>query len=182
MDAACVRLLETTDWVAPPLDELPTGIELYQRYLRPLADLPALREKIHTGARVKAISRRNIDKIKDAGRESAAFELQVSNDDGSEALIESWAVIDASGTWHNPNPLGANGLSALGEARLQQRISYGIPDIKLGERERFADKRVQVVGSGHSAINAMLDLVRLKAERPTTSIVWAMRGTNLQKV
>ena len=182
MDAACVRLLEATEWVAPPLDKLPTGTELYRRYLRPLAELPALREKVHTGARVKAISRRNIDKMKDAGRESAAFQLQVSYDDGSEALIEAWAVIDASGTWHNPNPLGANGLSALGEARLQQRISYGIPDIKLGERERFADKRVLVVGSGHSAINALLDLVRLKAKRPNTLIVWAMRSANLQKV
>ncbi len=110
---------------------------------------------------MKAISRRKIDKIKDAGRESAAFELQVSNDDGREALIEAWAVIDTSGTWHNPNPLGASGLSALGEARLQQRISYCIPDIKLGERVRFADKRVLVVGSGHSAINALLDLVLL---------------------
>ena len=58
MDAACIRLLETTDWVAPPLDELPTGTELYQRYLRPLAELPALRLKIRTSARVKAISRR----------------------------------------------------------------------------------------------------------------------------
>jgi len=39
-----------------------------------------------------------------------------------------------------------------------------------------------VVGSGHSAINALLELAQLKANYPDTQITWAMRGTNLKRV
>ena len=52
MDAASLRLLEATGWSAPAADELPTGAELYQRYLRPLAEMPALRAIIRTEASV----------------------------------------------------------------------------------------------------------------------------------
>ena len=49
VDAASVRLLEGSGWEMPPADELPTGAELVARYLRPLAELPAMREVINTG-------------------------------------------------------------------------------------------------------------------------------------
>src|SRR5690606_22467100 len=119
-------------------------------------------EHIHLNARVMAVSRRNIDKMKDAGREAAPFILQVVYGDGREALIEASAVIDASGTWHKPNPLGSGGLSAVGEKSQAQHIFYGIPDVLSSHRERYANKRVLVVGSGHSAINALLELAELK--------------------
>ena len=86
------------------------------------------------------------------------------------------AVIDASGTWTRPNPLGAGGLPAVGERALADRIAYGIPDVLGRERERYAGKRVLVVGSGHSAFNAILDLVALRDSEPATEIVWAIRG------
>src|SRR5690606_27236784 len=117
-------------------------------------------------------SRRNIDKLKDAGREDAPFVLQVVYSDGSEALIEARAVIDASGTWHNPNPLGSGGLPAVGEKRQTDYIFYGIPDVLGGHRERYANQRVIVVGSGHSAINALLELAELKNTAPDTTIYW----------
>jgi hypothetical protein len=41
---------------------------------------------------------------------------------------------------------------------------------------------VLVVGSGHSAFNAVLDLLALKQEVPDTKIVWVMRRTRLDKV
>ena len=44
------------------------------------------------------------------------------------------------------------------------------------ERGRYAGKRVLVVGSGHSAFNAILDLVALRDSVPATEIVWAIRG------
>ena len=182
VDAACVRLLEQTDWVMPPAADLPTGAELYQQYLQPLADLPEMRAVIRTGTRVTAVSRRHRDKLKDAGRESAPFLLRVSADDGTEELIEARAVIDASGTWHRQNPLGADGLPALGELDLRDHIYYGIPDLRGKDRARFARKRVMVVGSGHSAINALLDLLDLRADYPATEIIWVMRGGNLHKV
>ncbi len=182
MDAASLRLLEATGWSAPAADELPTGAELYQRYLRPLAEMPALRAIIRTEASVVSVSRKHRDKMKDSSREDAPFQLQVAYRDGREVAFEARAVIDASGAWHNPNPLGANGLPALGEVKLRERMHYGIPDVMNTQRERFAGKRIMVVGSGHSAINATLDLMRLAAEEPGTSVLWAMRSNNLQRV
>ena len=43
-------------------------------------------------------------------------------------------------------------------------------------RDRYAAKRVLVVGSGHSAFNVILDLVALRESVPATEIVWAIRG------
>ena len=182
VDSASVRLLERAGWAMPPTDELPTGAELVERYLRPLAAIPAMRNAIRTGARVVRISRRNHDKVKDSGREAAPFQLHVVSQCGHEELIEARAVIDASGTWHKPNPLGANGMPAIGEASLRGRLVYGIPDVLGSERRRFASKRVMVVGSGHSAINTVLDLIALKDDMPRTEVMWAMRGDNLRKV
>jgi hypothetical protein len=84
-------------------------------------------------------------------------------------------VIDASGTWESPNPLGANGVPAIGERGLRDRIYYGVPDAAGTHRERYAGKRVLVVGSGHSAFNALNDLVALKHDEPSTEIFWAIR-------
>ena len=182
LDAACTRLLEGAGWQMPPLDDLPTGGELYKRYLRPLADLPAMRAIIRTGTKVIAVSRREHDKLKDRGREAAPFQLHILSADGGESLIEARAVIDATGSWRQPNPLGANGLPAIGETALRERIVYGIPDVKGRERERFAGRRSIVVGSGHSAINVLLDLISLRAEHPRTEVIWVMRGSNMQQV
>jgi thioredoxin reductase len=182
VDSASVRLLEAHGWQMPPLKDLPTGRDLVERYLLPLSELPEMREYIHLDARVIAISRQNIDKMKDDGREDAPFVLHVVYSDGNEALIEARAVIDASGTWHKPNPLGSGGLPAIGEKRHAQHIFYGIPDVLASQREQYANKRVIVVGSGHSAINALLELAELKKTAPETTIYWAMRGTNLSRV
>jgi hypothetical protein len=85
------------------------------------------------------------------------------------------AVIDASGTYQTPNPLGAHGLPALGEQQLSQHIFYGIPDVLGAHRARYAGRRVLVVGSGHSAFNALLDLSHLCEQDPSTRLLWAIR-------
>jgi len=38
---------------------------------------------------------------------------------------KSRCIIDASGTWHSPNPAGANGLNAIGERQAAQRLRTG---------------------------------------------------------
>jgi hypothetical protein len=97
-------------------------------------------------------------------------------------VIEARAVIDASGTWHQPNPAGSGGVAAPGERELGDRIAYGIPDVNGRDRERYAGKRVLVVGSGHSAFNVILDLLSLSETAPGTDIVWVMRKENLDTV
>jgi hypothetical protein len=92
------------------------------------------------------------------------------------------AVVDASGTWATPNPLGASGLPAVGEAEFADRIAYGIPDIRGGDRHLYAMRKTLVVGSGHSAANALLDLAQIAETEPRTSFLWATRSADLARI
>ena len=91
-------------------------------------------------------------------------------------------MIDASGTWATPNPLGTAGIPADGESAFADRIAYGIPDVLGRNRASYAGRTVLVVGAGHSAAHVLLDLARLAEDEPGTSIVWATRRTNLMRV
>jgi hypothetical protein len=82
----------------------------------------------------------------------------------------------------NPNPAGAGGHPVGGEGDLADVMSYGIPDVSGTARARFAGKRVVVVGSGHSAFNVILDLLKLNHAEATTEIVWVMRRDNLESL
>ncbi len=175
IDPAAGRLLAATDWVAPDPDAYPTGQELIADYLAPLAATPALHPHIHLGARVTAVARQGFDKMKTTGREAAPFVLHVAIANGEEETLLARAVIDASGTWETPNPLGANGLPAPGERAAAARIHYGIPDVRGAARADYSGKRVLVVGSGHSAFNAILDLATLIEETGSGTLIWAVR-------
>jgi thioredoxin reductase len=175
IDKAAARLLEPTGWQMPDPETYPTGREVAERYLAPLAALPQIAPHVRLGARVRAVTRAGVDKMKNAGREQAPFELHVAYADGSEDLVRAQAVIDASGTYHTPNPLGASGLPAPGERACAANIVYGIPDVLDAQRERYAGKRVLVAGSGHSAFNAVLDLANLAEDVPGTEITWVVR-------
>src|SRR5262249_4689962 len=105
----------------------------------------------------------------------------VTSSEGSRRDLAR-AVIDASGTWTTPNPLGASGLPALGEEELRDRIAYGIPDVLSRHRSLYAGRSTLVVGSGHSAANALLDLARLSKTDPSTSLLWATRSTDLARI
>jgi glycine/D-amino acid oxidase-like deaminating enzyme len=171
VDPAARRLLEPTGWTAPDPDEHATGAELREHYLLPLAE--QLSGDIRTGSRVVAVTRRFTDKMKDSGRESAPFELVVETAAGRERLLAR-AVIDASGSLAEHNPLGSAGIAAVGESEHADRITYGLPDV-LAQAERFGDRTVLVVGAGHSAMNVLQDLVALRHAHPQTRIIWAVR-------
>jgi thioredoxin reductase len=182
VDKAAVALLEAHGWQQPDPDTLPTGQELIDHYLLPLSQTPELCNQIHLNARVVAMSRRRVDKMKDAGRIDAPFVLQVENNGDSHHNEERFlvrAVIDASGTWATPNPIGADGLLAPGEAANADHIVYGIPDVLRKERLRYMGKRIAVVGGGHSAINAILELAELQDANPATHITWILRKGNV---
>lgn len=182
VDSEATKLLHAAGWTDPEPEALPTGHDLVDRYLQPLAELPTIRPHLRLGMRVVAVARQGFDKMKTPGRDDAPFVLTVQTADGAEEQIVARAVIDASGTYDTPNPLGANGLPALGEPELADHVFYGIPDVLGRERARYVGKRVLVVGSGHSAFNALLDLAQLAADAPGTSIVWAVRRDTLGQV
>ncbi len=168
-------MLEATGWTMPDEEALPTGGELVARLLEPLAALPSIAPHIRLGHEVLAVTRRGHDKLKTTGRHTAPFELVVRTPTGRVERMLARAVIDASGTWRSPNPLGGGGVPAEGEAEAAARTVYGIPDVAGADRARYAGRRVLVVGSGHSAFNALLDLARLRDEALGTEIHWAIR-------
>jgi hypothetical protein len=175
VDPAAAALLARSGWTPPDPGRLPTGRELVEAYLEPLAALPEIRPHLCLGARVTGVSRRGLDKLRSDGRDAAPFLLRVLTPGGEEREVVARAVIDASGTWGSPNPLGADGTPARGEAALRARVVYGIPDVLGGDRPRYAGRRVAVVGSGHSALNALLDLAALAAAHPGTALTWIVR-------
>ncbi|MFN7961141.1 MAG: NAD(P)-binding domain-containing protein [Thermoanaerobaculia bacterium] len=178
VDRAAGVLLARHGWTPPEGEGFPTGRDLVERYLEPLAALPELASRVRLRTRALAVSRSGFDLLKTRGREAAPFVVRAETAEG-EIELAAQAVVDASGTWRNPNPLGASGLPAFGEGAARERIFYGIPDVLGAERERYAGKRVLVVGSGHSALNALLDLAGLAEQAPATRIYWALRRERL---
>jgi len=170
IDPAARELLATSDtgWTEPDGEAYPTGRELVDAYLAPLGR--ALGDRVRVGHRVTAVARLGFDKMKTEGRDHAPFVLTVATAQGEQQVLAR-AVIDASGTYGIPNPLGASGVLARGEAAAAGRIHYGIADPLGRDRARYEAKRVLVVGSGHSAFDVLIDL----AELPGTPITWLVR-------
>jgi thioredoxin reductase len=181
MDRSAARLLENDGWTPPDPHRHPTGGELVERYLEPLSRVPALASRIRYRTRVTGVSHHRLDVMKTARRDEAAYVVHVQHADEEYALVAR-AVIDASGTWSTPNPLGSSGLPALGERANAAHVAYGIPDVRGTERARYAGKRVLVVGSGHSAFNALVDLARLAQDATGTAVHWAIRRGSLSRV
>ncbi|WP_435209229.1 NAD(P)-binding domain-containing protein [Streptomyces sp. bgisy034] len=174
VDPAAEKLLAPTGWVRPDPSTYPTGGDWAKHYLQPLAD--ALGGRVRYGTTVTGVARAGRDRIVDAGRDEQPFIVHVQSSDGHEERIAARAVIDASGTWSVPSPMGADGLPALGEKSAADRLSYRVPDLKdPAVRARYAGRRTAVVGSGASAFTALALLADLAKEEDGTHAVWILR-------
>ncbi|ROO87533.1 FAD dependent oxidoreductase [Actinocorallia herbida] len=182
VDAAARRLLEAEGWTAPEPEVLPTGADLVRDYLTPLAAVPALAGRIRTGARVLAVTRQGVDTTRTIGRDGRPLLVRVRHADGTVQDVTARAVIDASGTWGQRNPLGHSGLAAPGEDEAAPRITGPLPDVLGRDRERFAGKHTLVVGMGHSAANTLLALAELAAQEAGTRITWAVRNASVARL
>ena len=182
VDPASRVLLEAAGWGEPEAGSYPTGNELVETCLAPLAATTELAPVIEYGVRVVAISRRGIDKVVSRDRELRPFQLTLVGRDGGTRRVQARAVIDASGTWKTPNPLSASGVAAEGEGTLADRIAYGIPDVLGRDRADYVGRATLVVGAGHSAANVLLDLDELPARDGATKAIWVTRGRDLSRV
>ena len=177
VDPVASALLDRSGWERPTASACPTGDDWVAGYLEPLARaLDATDEvEVRYGHRVVGVTRFGRDRLVDSGREDEPLVLQVQTVDGIERLVAS-AVVDASGTWGGPNPLGGDGLPALGEAAHADRISYRVPDVRSAHgRARYAGKHVVVAGTGASAQNALVELAHLAEGEPGTRVTWLVR-------
>ncbi len=175
VSAASWTLLEPTGWQHPEPDLDPKGHEFVSHYLEPLAKHPRIAPHLRLGSKVVSVTRLAMDRVPSKGREQRPFEIVVEANGRQERLLAR-AVIDASGTWRSPNPAGASGVPAEGEIASAARIRYGIPDVAGAERARYAGMRVAIIGAGHSAMDGLLGLARLRREVPATNILWLMRS------
>ncbi|MRG58897.1 NAD(P)-binding protein [Agromyces sp. CFH 90414] len=181
VDPASRRLLEATGWQLPAPQSLPTGTELVERYLEPLAALDEIAGRIRTGIRVEAVTRQGMDRTRTARRASTPFLLRARTPDGVEEYTAR-AVIDTSGTYAHPNSLGSSGLDPLGLVDVADRVSHPLPDVLGRERARFAGRHTTVVGAGHSAANTLLALAELAEQEPGTRITWLIRNASAVRV
>ncbi|MFJ4672480.1 FAD-dependent oxidoreductase [Kitasatospora purpeofusca] len=174
VDPAAEKLLAPTGWTHPDPAACPTGGDWAALYLQPLAE--TLGDRVRYDTRVTGVARAGRDRIVDADRDQQPFTVHVVHADGSEERLLVAAVIDASGTFSTPNPLGANGLPALGERANADRISYRVPDLRdPAVRARYAGKRTAVVGTGASAFTTLASLAELAEQERGTHAVWVLR-------
>ncbi|MFK4547279.1 thioredoxin reductase [Streptomyces tendae] len=176
VDPAAEKLLAPTGWMRPDPAAYPFGGDWADLYLQPLADV--LGDRVRVGATVTGVSRAGRDRIVDADREQQPFLVHITYADGREERAFARAVIDASGTWATPSPVGGSGLPALGENAAADRITYRVPDLKdPAVRARYAGKRTAVIGSGASAFTALAYLADLAKSDggEGTKGVWILR-------
>ena len=157
------ELLESAGWQAPPDEEqLPTGNELVDQYVAPLGR--ASRDSRRTSASTRGSSR-------SAARTSTRCAPRAAISSRSRSSSHPARDRSARGDRRQRHVVAAEPgrferPGRPGEREHGDRVAYGIPDVLGAARERYAGKRVVVVGSGHSAFNVVLDLLKLAEEAP----------------
>jgi thioredoxin reductase len=167
----------------PAKDAILTAGELADVYLEPLARIPELHGRVRERTRVTAIGREGLTKGQgivasgDRSRVGRPFLLRLAEAGRPERFERADLVIDASGVYTTPRATGPGGLPALGEDALGDRIERHIPDLRGPGRARLGGRRVLLVGHGHSAATALLDLQALADEGDAAKVTWVHRGT-----
>lgn len=169
---AATTLLTPTGWQQPQAEGFPTGAEWVRDYLAPLAE--ALGDRVRTGSRVVGIARLDRDLLVESGRDEQPFVVHIQEADGSVERLLARAVIDASGTLTLPNPLGAEGYPVAGETAHADRILYGMPN-PAADAPIYAGKKTAVVGSGASALTALIALTSEPLHTNNSRVVWVLR-------
>lgn len=182
VDPASRRLLERAGWELPDPERAPTGTELVEKYVAPLAALDEIAPRIRTHVEVLGVAREGMDRTRTARRAATPFAVRVRDADGEVEDIAARAVIDASGTYLSPNSLSSSGLELLGMADIADRVTSALPDVLGRDRAMFAGRRVTVVGAGHSAANTLLSLLQLAREESGTTVSWLIRNKTAARV
>lgn len=153
-----------------PPDRCPTGDEVVNEALAPLAATPELAGRIRYRHRVAGVGRAGLLKHEHIGtqaRAAAPFRLLLDTPHG-ERVAHAWAVLDCTGTYTHPNTVGDGGIPAPGERKLGERIVRTLP--RLDDPTRWAGT-VLLVGAGKSAQTAARELAAL----PDIQLEWVVR-------
>ena len=162
----------------PSGDACPTGAELVERLLEPVARLPEVSDRLRTGTRIVAVGRKGLLKHEAIGASERArrpFRLLLEDPDGRERVAEADVVLDCTGTFGHPNALGEGGIPAPGERDLDGRILRHPPDV-AGDPSAWSDREVLLVGAGHSAQTVARDLAEIAGSEGAPRVHWALRS------
>src|SRR5699024_11434383 len=99
-----------------------------------------INKNIHLKSEIITIRRNNKEKRKSTNRNKTTFILHVKSSGKRKSFLAK-AVIDASSTWQQQNPIGAGGIYARGEKESSKHIFYGIPDVLNKHEERYIGKK-----------------------------------------
>lgn len=182
VDPASRRLLEQRGWTLPEPERAPTGAELVERYVAPLAEVEEIAARIRLGVEVVGVTREGMDRTRTRARAATPFAVRVRTSDGEVEEVAARAVIDASGTYTSPNSLSSSGLELLGMSEIADAVAPALPDVLGRDRARFAGRHTTVVGAGHSAANTLLGLVELARQEPGTTVTWLIRNAQAVRV
>lgn len=165
----------------PKPDDCPSGAAFVREYLAPLAAEVTERGTLLTGTRVIHVSRDGALKgehIGDKERQTSRFRLLLERtDDGTEGVAFADAVIDASGTYGNPNHLGPGGAWAIGERGATPHVQWTIPDVLGADAGTLGGRHLLLVGSGYSAATVVREALALRERAPDTRVSWILRGS-----
>ena len=95
--------------------------------------------------------------------------------DGGQEIVRAEVVIDATGTYGNPNRLGDGGIEAVNERAFEDRIDRFLPAFAQ-HAESWAGRTILLTGAGHSAQTAARELAVFARDAPGTRVVWAVRN------
>ncbi len=166
--------------VPGPPDHYPSGAELTEQLLAPLAALSELAGVVRTGTRVLAVAREGLLKHEEIGtpeRGAHPFRLLLDGPGGVENVEHADLVLDCTGTYGLANTLGDGGIPAPGERHVANRIVRRIPDVRA-DAEGWAGATILLVGAGKSAQTAVRELAALVEAHPGTRVVWVVRAAD----
>lgn len=163
---------------SPPSDDdrYPTGGELVDKVLAPVADLPVVRDQLVLGTRVLEVGRQGLLKHEEIGSDSRAthsFALLVEDRAGEQQVVFADQVLDCTGN-ARPNRLGDGGIAAPGEDRVALWIDHGIPSPE--QIAALSGRHTLLLGGGHSAQTAVRGLAALVRNETDTRVTWVLRS------
>ena len=184
IDRAASALLAPTGWQAPGEEAFPTGNDLVDAYLRPLAELPQIASRLKLNARVTAVARARLWQAADRrqGYRAVRCPLHRTGRPGEEPARQR----------------GDRHLRHLGDARLGgcQRdpgrrraperatgCSTGCPMSTATDRTRLCRAGRQWWSArGDSAKGTLIELGAAgRTTLPGTTIIWAARNADLTR-
>ena len=162
----------------PDPESYPTGSEMVEAYLKPLARTPHLSGRILEGIAVRSVGREGLGKTDLLGKPERSHHLfrMLVEKAGRRWVHRSRSVIDASGVYSRPQFMGNGNIAAPGECEAHQaapdHFHRYLVDVKGSQRALFADRRVLLVGGGYSAATTLESLRMLAETAPCTRVYW----------